>query len=301
MTYAASTVSYWVGQANDTSTGAHPTGWASGQRWSETAAEWQAMQSSTSASLTAMTTDRDLWLGRANNAWGPTRVWNNSTSWEAYYNDMVSQKTTWESRANTAWGPNRVWSNGSSWEALYNDMVVQRDAWITNYNNMVANRDYWQGQANYYWGPSRVHGSGSTWEQLHNAKTTTSASTGVGQTGAMDGGAWEQIATMVTPRAGQAHISAWAIVERWNDAYTANALALLRLTIDGIGEIVVGPASSVPGGSDDRNSTAMVHWTGGVAANWTVRLQAYGDSSNGNYVRVGGGGQGNMTMTVGNT
>jgi hypothetical protein len=168
MTYAASTVAYWVGQANDQSTGTHPTGWTNGQRWSETATEWQAMYDGVSASLAAMTTDRNTWQGRANNAWGPTRVWNSGSSYETLYNDMSSQKSTWESRANQAWGPNRVWNNGSSWEALYNDMVVQRDAWITNYNNMTANRDYWQGQANYYWGPSRVHGSGSTWENLYS-------------------------------------------------------------------------------------------------------------------------------------
>jgi hypothetical protein len=169
MTYAASTVAYWVGQANDASTGTHPTGWTTGQRWSETASEWQAMYDGVSASLTAMTTDRNTWTTRANQAWGPSRVWNSGSSYETLYNDMSSQKSTWESRANQAWGPNRVWNNGSSWEALYNDMVVQRDAWITNYNNMVANRDYWMGQANYYWGPSRAHGSGSTWEQLYNA------------------------------------------------------------------------------------------------------------------------------------
>ena len=51
MTYQ--NLGYWVGQANDLSTGAHPTGWANGQRWSETATEWQAMYDQAAS-------DRDL-------------------------------------------------------------------------------------------------------------------------------------------------------------------------------------------------------------------------------------------------
>lgn len=57
MTYAASQVSYWVGQANDTSTGSHPSGWTNGQRWSETASEWLAMYNSSQSQLATMTTN----------------------------------------------------------------------------------------------------------------------------------------------------------------------------------------------------------------------------------------------------
>jgi hypothetical protein len=49
MTYQ--NLGYWIGQANDTSTGTHPPGWANGQRWSETAGEWQV--------------DRNSWYGNA--------------------------------------------------------------------------------------------------------------------------------------------------------------------------------------------------------------------------------------------
>lgn len=94
MTYQ--NLGYWVGQANDTSTGRHPTGWTNGQRWSETANEWMAMydtaisqRDALQAALTAMTADRDLWQSRANQAWGPSRVWNNGESWEAAYSRVL--------------------------------------------------------------------------------------------------------------------------------------------------------------------------------------------------------------------
>jgi hypothetical protein len=225
MTYQ--NIGYWVGQANDNSTGPHPTGWSTGQRWLETAEEWRLMWNVASTngidhstgrhptgwtdgqlwsetaqewmtmydleyatardnsggqtsqglgpqhpngytvgqlwSLTAQQwTDmwatewraaRDpqgyaysypgqganavywsqtaaYWKGQADYYWGPTRQWNNSTTWEqlynnyvGYYNDMVSQRDTWSSRANSAWGPSRVWSNGESWEAAYNRVL----------------------------------------------------------------------------------------------------------------------------------------------------------------------------------
>jgi hypothetical protein len=94
MTYQ--NLGYWVGQANDTSTGRHPTGWTSGQRWSETASEWLAMYdqsqsdlAAANAALAAMTTDRNTWKSRADQAWGASRVWNNGESWEAAYTRVL--------------------------------------------------------------------------------------------------------------------------------------------------------------------------------------------------------------------
>ena len=57
---------YWIGQANDGSTGRHPTGWTTGQRWSETAGEWMAMYDAKVTELAAMTADRDAWIAEAN-------------------------------------------------------------------------------------------------------------------------------------------------------------------------------------------------------------------------------------------
>jgi hypothetical protein len=80
MTYQ--NLGYWIGQANDLSTGSHPSGWTSGQRWSETASEWQVMYNSMSA-------DATTWHGRADQAWGPSRVWGSGESWEQAYNRVL--------------------------------------------------------------------------------------------------------------------------------------------------------------------------------------------------------------------
>jgi hypothetical protein len=72
MTYQ--NLGYWIGQANDTSTGRHPPGWTNGQRWSESATEWMADRD-------ANATNASTWQGRADQAWGPSRVWNNGISW----------------------------------------------------------------------------------------------------------------------------------------------------------------------------------------------------------------------------
>ena len=80
MTYQ--NLGYWIGQANDTSTGSHPTGWTNGQRWSETASEWQTMYNTASG-------DATLWHGRADQAWGASRVWSSGESWEAAYTRVL--------------------------------------------------------------------------------------------------------------------------------------------------------------------------------------------------------------------
>lgn len=249
MTYQ--NLGYWVAQANDLSTGSHPTGWTSGQRWSETAGEWMTMYNAaytsahdtstgshptgwvsgqlwsttagqwipmynaefanardnsggqTSSGLGAQhpsgyTTGQfwsstaeqwntmwgtewraardpqgfawsypgqganavywsqsaSYWRGQADYYWGPSRVWNNGSTWESmynayvgYYNDMLSQKNTWESRANQAWGPSRSWPNGESWESAYNrvlpagsgqtPIMYQASGAVSNNNNWM--------------------------------------------------------------------------------------------------------------------------------------------------------------------
>lgn len=56
------------------------------------------------------------WIGRANNAWGASRVWNSGVSFET---DLA----TWLARANNAWGASRVWGTGEAWEAAYNRVL----------------------------------------------------------------------------------------------------------------------------------------------------------------------------------
>jgi hypothetical protein len=53
-------------------------------------------------SLAYFIAQRTLWLGRANSAWGPSRVWSSGASWET--------------DANNAWGASRVYGSGLSFE-----------------------------------------------------------------------------------------------------------------------------------------------------------------------------------------
>lgn len=125
--------------------------------WRDTAGLWRV--------------DRDLWKGRADSAWGASRVWNTGASWEtnynaevALYNDMVAQRdaqsglvATWQGRANNAWGATRVWGSGESWEAAYsrvlppgsvdhwnaalsNSSAIDRGTWVTVGGSLSAPR-----------------------------------------------------------------------------------------------------------------------------------------------------------------
>jgi hypothetical protein len=103
MTYQ--NLGYWVGQANDLSTGTHPTGWTNGQRWSETSTEWQAMYdamltnyNNSQAALSAMTTDRNYW--KTTVAHDDPDVWN--TRYNAGYSAGAGSKTTTAVSAGTA-------------------------------------------------------------------------------------------------------------------------------------------------------------------------------------------------------
>ena len=136
-----------------------------------------------------------LWTGRANQAWGTSRVWNTGSSFETDLAGMTSQRDTWYSRANQAWGTSRVWGQGSSFETDLSVMTTDRNNWQASSNtwqgransawgasrtwnsgssfetdlaNMTADRNTWQSRANTAWGPSRVWGSGETWEQAYN-------------------------------------------------------------------------------------------------------------------------------------
>lgn len=81
-------------------------------------------------SLAALAADRNLWRGRANNAWGASRVWGSGSSFEtdlaamtADRDNWMNSSNTWQGRANNAWGPSRTWNSGESWEAAYNRVL----------------------------------------------------------------------------------------------------------------------------------------------------------------------------------
>jgi hypothetical protein len=85
-----SEVGYWRGQANDLTGGVHPPGWASGQRYSTTSAQWHSQYDAEVAAYNDMVSQRDTWIGRANNAWGPSRVWSSGASWESMYGSELT-------------------------------------------------------------------------------------------------------------------------------------------------------------------------------------------------------------------
>lgn len=66
-------------------------------------------------SLSWALSQRALWLGRANNAWGISRAWNSGTSFE-------TDSATWQGRANTAYDSG-VWGSGNTWQADYTATV----------------------------------------------------------------------------------------------------------------------------------------------------------------------------------
>jgi hypothetical protein len=96
VTYAASQVAYWVGQANDNSGSTHPPGYVAGQRWSSTAGQWQA--------------DRNAWNANAIDTsggphppgWASGQLWSTTASqWQSSYNTSQSNLTTMTNNYNT--------------------------------------------------------------------------------------------------------------------------------------------------------------------------------------------------------
>jgi len=192
MTYAASAVSYWVGQANDSSTGTHPPGWASGQRWSATANSWMNVYNTEYANA------RDNSAGQpgkpggiqhptgwvAGQLWSATATqWNTmwGTEWTNARDNSGGQTSSGLGAAHpTNWVAGQMWSaTADQWNAMWgNEWRNSHDpqGYSYSYPGQGANAvywsqsaSYWRGQADYYWGPSRVWNNGATWEQNYNA------------------------------------------------------------------------------------------------------------------------------------
>lgn len=182
MTYQ--NIGYWVGQANDSSTGSHPTGWTTGQRWSETAGEWQTMYN------TEYGTARDTSGGGHPTGWVSGQLWSTTASqWNTMYTaEYNNARDTSGGQTNsglgthhpTGWVNAQLWrTTAEQWNAMWgNEWRSARDpqGYSFSYPGQAPNAvywsqssQYWRGQADYYWGPNRVWNNGSTWEQLYNA------------------------------------------------------------------------------------------------------------------------------------
>lgn len=191
MTYAASQIAYWVGQANDSSTGSHPIGWTNFQRWSETAGEWLVMYNTEYANA------RDISAGQpgkpsgnqhptgwaSGQFWSVTATqWNTmwGTEWTNARDNSAGQTSSGLGAAHpTGWAASQQWSTtAEQWNGMWgtewrNSHDPQGYAY--SYPGQPANNvfwsqtaAYWKGQADYYWGPNRLWNNGSTWESLYN-------------------------------------------------------------------------------------------------------------------------------------
>lgn len=107
------------------------------------------------ASLAWAWSQVNLWHGRADNAWGTSRVWNSGTSWESAYNSevtlynnsqaslatMTTDRNTWQANANTAY-VSGTWGSGITWHAQdtadipaaldYSIVTGSRISWTTS-------------------------------------------------------------------------------------------------------------------------------------------------------------------------
>jgi hypothetical protein len=206
MTYAASQVAYWVGQANDQSTGNHPTGWTTGQRWSETSSEWQTMYD------TQYATARDTSTGTHPTGWTNGQLWSETASeWKAMHdveyaaardNSAGQSASTIGTHHPTGWTASQLWSEtanewnamwGTEWRNSHDSQGFsysypgqaanavfwsqsaqywrgQYDAYVTNYNNAIANRDYWM--------ITVAHSDAGVWDNRYNAGYSAGNSAG---------------------------------------------------------------------------------------------------------------------------
>jgi hypothetical protein len=185
MTYAASQVGYWVGQANDNSTGVHPpSGYTPGQRWSTTSTQWQTGYNTEYANA------RDNSTGPHPTGWVSGQLWSTTAGqwYPMYVAEYNNARDTGAGQSSSGLGQQHPpgWGNGQfysttaeQWNAQWgSEWRNARDpqGYSFSYPGQGVNAvfwsqsaQYWRGQADYYWGPSRQWNNGATWEQNYNA------------------------------------------------------------------------------------------------------------------------------------
>jgi hypothetical protein len=218
------------------------------------------------------------WTGRANNAWGASRVWNSGSSFETDSANWQSSSSTWQSRANSAWGASRVWNSGSSFE--------------TDSANWQASSNTWQSRANSAWGASRVWNSGESWEAAYNRVLPAAlwdGAIGAG-TATLSGSQWRQWVelypwngTLTVPYTGQYAVTAWVHCTYgshnddpdWAQVRVVNAAG--RVALSG------GTLGGGPGTKRDGRNSGTWHMCDGVVqlnANTQLRSELQHDSPN---------------------
>lgn len=189
------------------------------------------------------------WTGRANNAWGSSRVWNSGSSFETDLGNMTTDRNAWQGRANSAWGASRVWNSGSSFE--------------TDLGNMTADRNAWQGRANSAWGASRVWNSGESWEAAYNRVLPAGLT---GYSAASSGSFTGQIAALTVGITGQYLVA-------WNNACsTSGSYGWVNFTLNVAGANV---ATNIPTAVNNQvTSYGGGYWQGTISAGQQVKLSA---------------------------
>jgi hypothetical protein len=247
------------------------------------------------------------WTGRANQAWGTSRVWNTGSSFEADLGAMTTDRNTWQSRANSAWGVSRVWNSGSSFESDLAAMTTDRNNWQaasntwqgrannawgtsrvwnsgssfeTDLANMTADRNTWQSRANTAWGPSRVWGSGETWEAAYNRVLPAALTVyQVGIPGQDCSGGDHQIAILTVGITGQYMVGFEIALNPASPSGANNQWCNLKVNVGGVGQVIF-ITTALSGVS--LLSRGGNHWQGAISAGQTVQLTAGGNgSSNG--------------------
>lgn len=263
MTYAASQVSYWVGQANDLSTSTHPPGYASGQRWSTTSSQWQTSYNTEYANA------RDTSTGSHPTGWVNGQLWSTTAGqWiPLYVTEYNNARDTGGGQAGSGmgaqhppgWGYGQFYSTtADQWNAVWgSEWRNARDpqGYAYSYPGQGPNAvfwsqtaAYWKGQADYYWGPNRLWNSGSTWEQLYNAyvgyyndmvsqrdtwQARANSAWGPNRVWA-NGESWEAAYNRVLPPAAAVHIATTGgVPSQGHDGWTDNWL--ISITTDRAG------------------------------------------------------------------
>jgi hypothetical protein len=226
-------------------------------------------------SVGSLITDRNTWHSRADQAWGTSRVWNSGSSFE-------SDSLTWHGRADQAWGGARVWSSGESFESA---------AWT---GNAYGSGQLWRDAA---------HNDPNVWTNRYNtgytdganSKTTTSASaTPAASSQKTNGQNTGTLATLVAPRTGLAHVSAFTRVNRHNT--NAGDFSVQMQILRNGGVIATGPVANC-GNVDTHegiSADATVNCNSGDSFTIQCQVNSTAGSNSADF-----DGTGSMTLSVG--
>jgi len=302
MTYAASQVGYWVGQANDNSTGTHPpSGYTPGQRWFTTSSQWQTVYSTEYANA------RDNSTGQHPTGWVSGQFWSTTASqWVPMYNaEFANARDNSGGQASGGLGPQHPngYGSGQFWSTTAQQWC---DMWSGEWHNShdpqgysfsypnagpnavywSQTASYWRSQTDYYYGPSRVWGNGATWEQNYNAYVgyyndmVNQRDTWVARANSAwgpsrvwpQGESWEAAYNRVLPL-GSPYTMTWQGAN-WQDGQAF-------------------PGGGVVNGSVDRSGYWLIYWIfradGSLSAQQTQLWLGGGYTGVGSYADAGGG------------